>query len=52
MFFLVCVLFLLAGCSAPAPSCSAGVMVLGPLPLPYVDCGVTSEPEEDDDLDV
>lgn len=38
----------LGGC-ATSPSCSAGILVLGLLPIPYVDCGVTAEPEDEQD---
>jgi hypothetical protein len=33
----------LAGCAANPPACTFGVMVFGPLPVPYIDCGVTLE---------
>lgn len=46
---LIVILYLaLSGC-ASVPSCSVGLSLLGPLPVPYVNCDVTLYEEEDED---
>jgi hypothetical protein len=45
-------LILLAGCSS-VPSCTVGVALVGPLPVPLASCEVTFYSEdEDDELDL
>lgn len=44
---ILAMLLALQGCAANPPACTFGVMVFGPLPLPYADCGITVEATTD-----